>query len=315
MKEDNRCISPGFINDLKNKDILGAFVEKIRRENNLELCFRGNDDAVNIYCNNLTVWKIHDKNKKGEYKVEVSLHKSIDNEERKKIATILKDKLDFNSFERNGNTRRNPYIKRTNYDKDFVDQTYDLLIPMIQKYFDNGKHLEKIRQQEIFSALTKKNTGFYIYDMEQQQKGEKKEGQNLSDMIAVRYQYGRPIALSLIEVKSTKQACKDVKSGIIPHLDGMAAYIQTGKMSARQKEACEIINAYRTLGIHNAPAEKIEPEMFQNSDIVLILTDEAINYFRTNESVICKHINNRIKNKCEIFEWNSDKRILSPMVN
>ena len=37
MKEDNRCISPGFINDMKNKDILGAFVEKNRRENNMNV--------------------------------------------------------------------------------------------------------------------------------------------------------------------------------------------------------------------------------------------------------------------------------------
>lgn len=138
----------------------------------------------------------------------------------------------FNLLNSNENELRYPCIKRKNYTKSFVDKTYSILLPMLMEYFENDKHIEKRRQQELFHILTHKKDGFYTYDLEQQQKGVIKAGQNLTDMLAVRYSKGVPKAMVLIEVKSTRRACMDKigskdNPGIETHINGMKEYIKS----------------------------------------------------------------------------------------
>ena len=80
-----------FIDDLRPNGELFAFTNKVKNENNLELCFRGNDNAANIYYNNQTVWKIYKTNNAGQYKVLVSVHKSLSELERERICKEDRD--------------------------------------------------------------------------------------------------------------------------------------------------------------------------------------------------------------------------------
>ncbi len=303
---DDRCIGPDFLNALNTKALV-AFKKKIEKNKNLELCFRGNDKAVNIYYNNQTVWKIYDKNKHGYYKVEVSVHESIDDTRRKSIYDQLEEK-EFVIVSKFGNEQRYPYILRKEFNKEFVDSTFEILKPMIDLYFEGEQHIEKKRQQELFSSLDSKKDGYYVYDLELHQKGETLTNQNLPDLMALRFTGEKITALDLVEVKSTRAACRDKKSGIAEHIEGMCNYIDSGRMEARKEEAEHIVNAYRSLQIHVPPFEDTELDDGIRYGIALVLTDKALPYYMENYEEINREIEQILKSTikkmtCEIFGW------------
>lgn len=300
---NNRSVD--FVDDFKENGALYFFAKKVKENDNLELCFRGNDNAVNIYCNNLLVWKIYGRS--NGYKVVVSLHKSVPQIMRDKIANDLK-KEGFISFDGKGEIHRYPWITKPIFDECFVDKTYKILIPMIDKYFEDGKHKEKRMQQELFRHFDDYKKGLYIYDLELQEKGESKKGQNLSDMIAVRFEGNEAKALTLIEVKSDRQACADRNSGITAHLEGMWSFINDGKkMKDKKEEAFDIITQYKTLHIRKTPDEIENIKRIDKYEMIMILTDKAIDYYKEDPKDKIKTLIKEKQIKCEFYGWDGKR--------
>ena len=310
--DDNRCISPDFLDAFLEKGPLEAFLNKVHEDESLELCFRGN--FVEIYYKNQMLWKIYEKDKNGLFKVQVSLIKSIEESERLIIADELKTKYkNFIIYEKNGALKRYPDITMPSFDKRFVEETSRLLKPMLDKYFVGKKgnciHLEKIRQQQIFTYLKDKKDGFYAYDMEFHQKYQdnstkKSEGkQNEPDLFAIRYSGGKPQAVVLIEVKSTREACRDTNKnpGIITHIDGMDKYRSKPYMENRKVEACDILNAYKKMGLHETPEIIPETKDLCKDEMIMILTDKAVDFYNDNKKIIEEN-----KKDCIIYKWSKE---------
>ncbi|MCR4933570.1 MAG: hypothetical protein K6A29_05175 [Lachnospiraceae bacterium] len=299
--ENNRSIK--FASAFTEGGALYAFAKKVMDEEELELCFRGNDNAVNIYFNNLLVWKIYSM--RSGFKVEVSLHKSITPNTRKEIADKLKNELGFDSLYENKEIKRYPSIKKQAVNSEFVNKTYDVIRPMLNEYFEGGKHKEKLRQQELFRSLDdyQKHHGLYVYDLELQDKGESKKGQNLSDMIAVRYESGKANSLALVEVKSTKIACYDIKSGIKPHLKAMWKYINdSNKMVEKKKEAFDLITQYKELKVRKTPDDIKSIKEIDKYEVIMILTDDAKTFYEKMKEEINDYIEGE-KIKCVFYKW------------
>ncbi len=321
--DDNRCISPDFLDSfIEENGPLEVFLKTVQEDESLELCFR--DSYVEIYYKNQRLWKISERDRKGLFKVEVSLITSIEESERLKLANDLKTKYkNFIIYEKNGALKRYPYIIMPSFEKGFVEETSALLKRMLDKYFVNKKgedvHKEKERQQQIFTylSLKDKKDGFYAYDMEFHQKYPDKiaklsDGkQNEPDIFAIRYLGGVPQSLVLVEVKSTPIACEDTEKnpGIISHINGMFEYIKSSYMENRKVEACDILNAYKKMGLHETPEIIPETKDLCKAEMIMILTDKAVEYYYDHKELIDNN-----KKDCIIYEW-SEKQGLNLLSN
>lgn len=316
VMDDNRCVSKEFWKELQEGGALYSFWGMVSdKHNRLQLRFRGNAkpyETITIYYNNHIVWKI--SKQKRSYKVEVSANHAKGEDKACLLRNLADKSLCFNIQSKNA--QRYPFVNRTVFDDFFVHETYRLMIDAINKFFgedsDEDKYREKRRQQEIFEALTDSENGLYAYDLEfAQSYGSKKEKkvyskQNEPDVLAVRYENGEPSALVLIEVKSTRIACKDEKSGIIKHIEGMYKYMKGPYMQNRKQEAHDIINAYKELKLHNPPSTVPEVDKIKTYEMMMILTDEAAKYYKEE---IREEIQAEIKEKqlnCPIYEWSTD---------
>ena len=319
---DNRCVSEAFWKELQEGGALYPFFVMVSdKRNGLQLRFRGNAkpyEAITIYYNNHIVWKI--SKQKRSYKVEVSVNHAK-GEAKEQLLKDLADKpLCFNIQSKS--VQDKPFVNRTSFDDFFVNKTYSLMIAAIKKYFGEDsdkekykeKYKEKRRQQEIFEALTDSENGLYAYDLEFAQSYESRKEkeaagkQNEPDVLAIRYTNWKPTSLVLIEVKSTRIACEDKNSGIIPHIDGMYKYMNSPYMQNRKQEAHDIINAYKELKLHNPPSTVPEAANINDYEMMMILTDEAVTYYKKEE--IKEKIKEEIKAKqinCPIYEWSSEE--------
>lgn len=295
MAEYSRSISPTFLEALQEGS-LKYFLYKVKKDKDLELCFRGNDKAVCIYYNNQMVWKIYEMASKS-YKVEVSLHKSASKIIRESVKQVLREH-EFCFLSKYGNELRYPYIIRKKFDERFVSETCKELKNMIDEYFAGNKHLEKMKQQELFREI---NDRYYVYDLEVHQAGEKKEGQNLPDMLGIRYEGEEPKAIVQIEVKSTNTACKDNGNnpGIQTHINAMEDYQESDFMVNRKKEAAEILKQYKELEIHLPPCKVPDPNKL-DKEIIMILTNDAIKYYKDHRDEI-------ETKSCKMFKWENNK--------
>ena len=171
--------------------------------------------------------------------------------------------------------------------------------------YDN-RGVKKTRQ-ELFDALTDSQDGLYVYDMEFKQRGSKCE--NEPDMLAVRYSGGKPQSIVLIEVKSKRKACEDETSGLMHHLDGMNNYInESPYLNKRKQEAHDIISAYKSLELHNPPEVVPDSEGIKRYEMMIILTDTAVDYYHERDDIIQEHIKGK-KYNCEIMEWTDAKTL------
>ena len=309
---DNRCVSEAFWKELQEGGALYSFWVMVSDKcNGLQLRFRGNAkpyETITIYYNNHIVWKI--SKQKRSYKVEVSANHAKGEDKAGLLRELADAPLCFNILSKSA--QDNPFVNRTSFDDFFVNKTYSLMIAAIKKYFgedsDKEKYIEKKRQQEIFEALTDSENGLYAYDLEFAQSYEtrkEKEAagkQNEPDVLAIKYKNGEPVSLVLIEVKSTRIACEDQNSGIIPHIEGMYKYMNGPYMQNRKQEAHDIISAYKELKLHNPPSTVPEPAKIKAYEMMMILTDEAVTYYKENkEEIKANQLN------CQIYEWSSEE--------
>lgn len=144
--------------------------------------------------------------------------------------------------------------------------------------------VEKHVQQELFLLNHKLRDGLFIYDLEFQQP--KKDGvvlgeSNKPDMFAIRFDSnGNMKSICLVEVKSTITAFSGT-SGVKNHMRGMLEYLSyiTEKgllINDRKREACNILNQYRSLGLYGLsdemPPYKVEDFENLETEIIFIFS-------------------------------------------
>lgn len=174
--------------------------------------------------------------------------------------------------------------------------------------------IEKRWQQRLFFEYKELREGLYIYDLEFSQPfptqkddvkpyAEKHElvyedikdkinatemkkvlKTNSPDMLGLRFnKNGEPVALVMVEVKSTESACLG-SSGIAKHLRGMAAYCkQSVFLRNRRTDAYESMKQYREFGFISEK-DKI-PEIPENLpvEMILLLTNNKLPEEEANE--------------------------------
>lgn len=213
----------------------------------------------------------------------------------------------------------------------------------------NGKrkssYVEKRWQSNLFHYFKNTENGLFVYDLEFSQpfpnqefltkldknesepkysqlkaetiKSKIKELINEPDMLAIRYAENEPVALVLVEVKSTRTACTG-SSSIYKHMKGMYAYSNEPVfMEKRIKEARELMQLYKELGVcgenakiqiaDNIPIERLViltdndvPEHeFSEEERKVDVNQSAINYF-DNKAVRTKILNEAKNNECKL---------------
>ncbi len=302
---DNRAVSKNFLEAFLEKGALSPFLAKIKEDNSgLQLRFRGNNtpETITIYYNNHIVWKIS-KHTRG-YKVEVSANHAKGSRKEKLLEHLRREPLGFITNSKHAQSY--PYVIKESFDKCFVDLTYNMMVDVIKEFFGVAKYQEKRIQQELFETLTDSQDGLYVYDLEFKQR--KCKFENEPDMLAVRYLGGIPQAIVFIEVKSTWKACEDGTSGLTKHLDGMDHYIKESPfLDNRKQEAHDIISAYKVLKLHNPPKIVPDPDSLKRFEMMIILTNTAIDYYHEHEEIIQQYICEK-KYNCKIMEWTDAKK-------
>lgn len=330
---DCRAISEELMNDLKR----GGFREFVNfiRENpqyKLALCFRGNDnpDSVIIYYNNHIVWKLN-RTRSQKLKVTISFDHARYTEDWKEKLKILLQKY---NFEKNNKNQIQDVIKikadnsievgnltstSDCFDKDFVEGSFnDVLKPVMDDYFNDTikkdffkkgksvlhrKYVEKIRQQELYLEFNNTENGLLIYDLEFAQKTVKdiQKSNNQPDMLGIEYENGKAKKLVLVEVKSTKVAVTGKKSGLIKHINGMEEYLEEDiAINNRMIEANKILEQYKELNLRNINCVSNISRL--PLGILVILTDEAKEYFLENKNYYEKVQNGDSKNLSKILD-------------
>lgn len=147
--------------------------------------------------------------------------------------------------------------------------------------------LEKKRQQQLYSAMSNVDDGYYFYDMEFQQKhkcqgdADKDRDEGLSnnpDMQAIRFEGGKPVAWVMVEVKSKTGAFYG-DSGIKSHVDSMKKYISEKReyVKKRKREAFLLFTQYSKLGLMDEKIELSESVFYKcTEEIILVFTDKEV---------------------------------------
>lgn len=131
----------------------------------------------------------------------------------------------FNYDEKDENKKIN-YFKKWFCDNDYKGKF------SVKPY--KPRQLEKVRQQQLFAVMKEQKDGYFFYDMEFQQQHEDKEKQkadeynNKPDMLAIRFEAGKPKALVFVEVKCKREALRGT-SGLEKHVECMENYYRTAE--------------------------------------------------------------------------------------
>lgn len=335
-EKDSRAISERFMEMFENGGVYHQFVELVISKPELCFSFRGNNgdnEAVNIYYNNKTVFKIY-LNGTVEISFNHARYKSDWRKDLEKLAEIG-FKIPEQSEEKIAKSGIG-YIrgKIETLKPNAAIITYENVIkPIMDSYFDeesdvrydyfrnevgqNRYEKEKVRQHEIFLSMKNYKDGYFFYDTEFHQvyennlvKGVDFDSHNNPDMTAIRFENGRPVAFVLVEVKSTKSAMFG-KSGVLTHIRMMEKY-EYAKIQNRLVEAYEMMTQYRQLQLYEIPQYEKEDftkiNLFEN---ILLFTDEAKEIWeRPYEYLTNKRFIADIEEAHELTELVDDRLIL-----
>ena len=345
LMEDSRKVSEEMLNELK-KGKFSEFIKFIKQnpKYNLALCFRGNSkeygrESVIIYYNNHKVWELIKED--DNFYVRISFNHARYTEDWKDKLKELCENYYFvgenlKNIDINNAIKKTKYkktkgddsyqytigyliAKNVNFNEKFVKETYNIIISLMEDYFNpkenpeenidwfkssyegkkiickrRNEYIEKRRQHELYLELNNSENGLYIHDLEFAQKNmpNLKKVNNQPDMHAIRLKNGKPESFVVIEVKSTESAMKDEKSGLKRHLEGMEeAYTKKANrkfVNNRLKEAFDIISQYQKLGIRPIKKFNFEKDLelytsLNKIEIRFILTDGAASYYRRNK--------------------------------
>lgn len=352
--EDSRAIGKELLSKYRDENgVFYPFHQFVKNhQHQLAVCFRGNGTPakISIYYNNHIVWNLYEEG--GEEKISISFnHARYCKDWEEKLEAL--GKLGFRICDSKGN-RLSPeksdsigYLvckcSSKEYEKDgigFVIKSYDIIMSCMNKFFKpkekedmdyfKGKKIarmeyytEKRWQQWLFNTLKYTNNGLFAYDLEFSQPGGTQEKEtNEPDMLALRYENGKPKAIVLVEVKSLSSACEPKKnkkgrrgSDIYEHLRSMKKYASSDHIISRRKEVHDILNAYKELGIY-VKKEQIIPEKDNTLPVecMLIMTtadlidcgqnrksgDSAIHYYLTHKKELENAVKENGKYWCEI---------------
>lgn len=163
----------------------------------------------------------------------------------------------------------------TDWFREVICKDSEIKQQLTQNGTGTGTLLEKRWQHRLFFEMKNMVDGYYAYDLEFSQPYPTRAdiGEDLfptvtatkikeiikvnePDMLAVKFESGKPVALALIEVKCTKSACEG-NSGIEKHLIGMKAYSE-----------CEIFTKKRLFDAERCLAQ-YQKFGFINQDIII----------------------------------------------
>ncbi len=172
-----------------NEDLISGDLQSLTQLVNdlkeLELCYRGNHRIITLYYKGhvvFNVFKYKEKNRgKGKYKITFDFGHARYTENWGEYYAKLKAIGFSHSSDMQDKKRNNiKYIINDGDDPDWAELV-KTITPLIDDFFSPDKNkdffedkiktskgalLEKIRQQEIMTALKETDTGYFIYDME-----------------------------------------------------------------------------------------------------------------------------------------------------
>lgn len=232
------------------------------------------------------------------------------------------------------------------YFREAVKNSTNLEYQAVSEITGTGKGVlvEKRWQQRLLFHFNNVQDGYCAYDLEFSQKypdsdfvkryakktGEiylsvkaqnikDKLGTNEPDMLAIRYEDGKPKALVFIEVKSTESACEG-DSGVEEHMKGMYNYSKESIfMLNRRKDAYESLCQYKEFGLldidkvesipNDLPIEMVM--LFTNANVPKEISADSnkassIDYFNKEKGKIKKWAK---KYNCSV--WTTDSNYWS----
>lgn len=182
-----------------------------------------------------------------------------------------------------------------------------------------SRQTEKIQQQLLMKNLCDAVEGYFIYDLEfaephlSQKEATEDKNKNHPDMMALHFKNGKPISLTIIEVKSTAAAVNG-KSGIVSHLEAMNEYKTSNGEKyikfryKRRQEAAKIFNLYKELGLRS-----LSPEITDLKDSDVKELPIELMFVFTNK--IEEYVNTHLKDKDKLIgimkTWNKENGLSS----
>lgn len=183
--------------------------------------------------------------------------------------------------------------------KDRCEKNQTPFVDQKKKYVPK---IEKCWQHSLFFDMKNARNGLYAYDLEFSQRYPDKDfverlakknknpdinkvsakslkleyGTNEPDLLAVEFKDGLPVALVLLEIKSTASACKG-KSGIKKHMKQMYMYAkQDVFMSNRRLDAEKMLLQYKDLGFVLDEVKSLEIPQNLPVKSVMIFTNNML---------------------------------------
>lgn len=290
-----------------------SVVEFVRANDELELCFRGNNTPqyVCIYYKNHIAFRISAPN--GRVKVEISANHARYTDKKiwkTNLNNIGLSDLKVTAYKKGEGFSSSGYITidAKGFSSEDWQNVWENIKPLMDDYFDPEKnvdffkkeigrtikkkkpdYLEKQAQQRLFSAWNNMNSEYYLYDLEYMQKGDKELNKNKPDALALRMKDGKAEAFVLVEVKS-KVCSIGGKSGLKNHIKGMKEFIvaanNNGIIENRADEVIKVIEEYKDLKLRNIThliSEEEKNKILKNQEIIIIFTDDAYDEYKNNE--------------------------------
>ncbi len=278
--KDSRAVSEKLLSAFVDEEgALRAFLDFSKNKEELNICFRGNHNAIEIYYLNHVVWEL--STARGRmYKVKFNFGhaKDMNPIEEEKILSLLRDK----GFEFVDS--KNIVCTKLFFSNEFVnEELWTLFKKLMDNNFDpnNGApKVEKRWQHRFFKELHREanlRNGLYVYDLEYQQKMPHKDEilsiipnitneefqhmidlkkderisscTNEPDFMGVEFdEFGKGKHIVFGEIKSLYDSCKG-GSGIEEHLKKMQGYLQMKELIQHRKDDAEnILNQYIAIG-------------------------------------------------------------------
>ena len=263
-----RAIKDEFITSLQNGE-LSELKKMVKERKDLIICFR--NKYINVYYKSHCLFKIEYKPIKKQYRVEFNLGHARYTKDWKTSFEKLQADIPSLTYNEN-NYIAGFYIDEGSKPFDFskITGTY---IRYINDFFDPGKTTyyikqnktetttskdnlkEKRHQQRFFSEHFGNDDKFLVFDIEYTIPRDNSSEQHWGspDCLALKMADGMPVAIVLVEIKSTVKACNG-KCGIKPHLKKYDSMInEPSYHELINRCAKEAICLYNKLGLLNIP--------------------------------------------------------------
>ena len=279
--KDSRAVDPKLLNAVVDKHgAMNVFLRFVQEHEELNICFRGNNSAIEIYYYNHVVWKLS-AGKNRCWKVSFNIGHAKDMPNEVELRKYFKDH-DF-KMKPDGKTI---YMEKSHFTEEDINNDLWCRFKEIMDYYFNpsngSPNIEKRWQHKFFKDFHNDKyifDGLYIYDLEYHQKLPHKEdlfkiwglktdeelkemrvhstvmktdlvpANNEPDFLGVEFDKGKNEACLIFgEIKSLYDTCGG-QSGIYVHLDRMREYLNLDVLIKKRKDEAEaILKQYAAIG-------------------------------------------------------------------